>query len=174
MIIDLHTNQVVALIISGVASVSDFRTRRIPNTLTFGGTALGFVYAAATGHGGGILGGVEGWALGFAMFLPMFLLGGMGAGDVKLLACLGAWMGPQQTFAMALYSMIAGGVLGIAVGLATGYLRQAFRNIWALLAYWRVMGIRPLEEVSLAGSKGPRLPYAIPIAAGAVWAILLH
>jgi prepilin peptidase CpaA len=117
---------------------------------------------------------VEGWALGLALFLPMFLLGGMGAGDVKLLACLGAWLGPQETFWMAIYAMIAGGVMAIGVALATGYTRQAVSNVWRLLKYWRVMGVRPLPELTLATARGPRLPYAIPIAAGAVAAIWMR
>jgi hypothetical protein len=67
--------------------------------------------------------------------------------------------------------MIAGGVMGIGVALATNYARTAVSNIWMLLQYWRVMGVRPLPELTLETSRGPRLPYAIPIAAGAVAAI---
>jgi prepilin peptidase CpaA len=173
MIWGLQVNHAAALFLGGFACVFDLRTRRIPNALTFGGAAVALAYALASQGFGGLLIGLEGWGVGLALFLPMFLLGGMGAGDVKLLACLGAWVGPAETFWMAIYAMIAGGVLGVVVALTTGYARQAAANVWMLLKYWRVMGVRPLPELTLANGRGPRLPYAIPIAAGAVAMILL-
>jgi len=169
----MQVNHVIALLLGGLACGFDLRTRRIPNLLTFGGAALAFVYAVTMNGFGGFLTSVEGWGVGLAIFLPMFLLGGMGAGDVKLLACLGAWVGPQGAFWMAIYAMVAGGVMGIIVALATGYARQAVSNVWMLLSYWRVMGIKPLPSLTLEHGRGPRLPYAIPIAAGAVAMILL-
>lgn len=136
----------MALILGGLACVFDLRERRIPNLLTFGGAAAALVYATASQGWGGLLNSVEGWAVGLALFLPMFLLGGMGAGDVKLLACLGAWIGPQEAFWMAIYAMVAGGVMAVAVALAAGYMRQAISNVWMLLKYWRVMGVRPVPD----------------------------
>ena len=174
MVFGIQTNHVMALLLGGLACLFDVRTRRIPNWLTFGGAALAFGFAVATHGLGGLVAGLEGWAVGFALFVPMFLLRGMGAGDVKLLACLGAWVGPHDALWMGLYAMIAGGVMAIGVALATGYARKAVSNIWMLLQYWRVMGVRPVPELTLATSRGPRLPYAIPIAAGAVAAIWMR
>jgi prepilin peptidase CpaA len=174
MTLGMQTNHIMALLFGGLACVFDCRSRRIPNLLTFGGAALALAYALATYGFGGLVTGLEGWAVGLALFLPMFLLGGMGAGDVKLLACLGAWVGPREAFWMAMYAMVAGGVMGIGVALATGYARQAFTNVWTLLQYWTVMGVRPLPELTLATARGPRLPYAIPIAAGAVAAVWMQ
>jgi prepilin peptidase CpaA len=174
MVFGIQTPHAIALLLGGLACVFDLRTRRIPNPLTFGGAALALGFAVATHGLGGLVTGLEGWAVGFALFVPMFLLGGMGAGDVKLLACLGAWVGPQAALWMGLYAMIAGGVMGIGVALATNYARTAVSNIWMLLQYWRVMGVRPLPELTLERSRGPRLPYAIPIAAGAVAAIWMR
>src|SRR5947207_746215 len=119
-----------ALFLGGLACVFDVRSRRIPNLLTFGGAALAVAYSVVSHGFGGLLASVEGWAVGLALFLPMFLLRGMGAGDVKLLACLGAWVGPLQAFWMAIYAMMAGGVLAIVVALATGYASQAVSNVW--------------------------------------------
>ena len=174
MFFGIQSNHAMALLLGALACLFDLRTRRIPNLLTFGGAALALGFAVATHGLGGLVSGVEGWATGLALFLPMFLLGGMGAGDVKLLACLGAWVGPQEAFWMALYAMIAGGVMGIGVAIATGYARKAVSNIWMLLQYWRVMGVRPLPELTLEQARGPRLPYAIPIAAGAAAAIWMR
>jgi prepilin peptidase CpaA len=174
MILGMQTNHGVALLLGALACICDIRTRRIPNLLTFGGALLALLFAVAGDGPGGLRTSMEGWAVGLVLFLPMFLLGGMGAGDVKLLACLGAWCGPQQAFWMAIYAMVAGGVMAAGVAVATGYMRQAISNIWVLLKYWRVMGVRPLPELTLTNGRVPRLPYAIPIAAGAVAAIWMR
>jgi len=169
----MGVNQVAVLFVSGIACVCDLRTRRIPNLLTFGGSALAVAYSLWISSLGGLAASVGGWTAGLALFLPMFLLGGMGAGDVKLAACLGAWLGPRAALFVALYSAIAGGVMAVSVALATGYFKQAVANVWLLLAHWRVVGIRPLPELTLEGSRGPRLPFALPIFAGAIAAMWL-
>ncbi len=169
----MGTNQAVVLVLGAIACVCDIRTRRIPNLLTFGGAALAIVYSLWVSGLNGLVSSVGGWGIGCALFLPMFLLGGMGAGDVKLAACIGAWLGPMAAVFFALYSAIAGGVMAVGVALATGYFRQALANVWLLLAHWRVVGVRPLHELTLETAKGPRLPFALPIAAGAIAAMWL-
>ena len=167
----LEPGQVVALILSAAACWFDVRTRHIPNLLTFGGAAVALVYSLVTGGPGGLLTSALGWLAGAALFLPFFVLGGMGAGDVKLAACLGAWLGPLAAVYADLYAALAGGAMALALALATGYLRTALTNVWLLLAHWRTAGIRPLPALTLEASGGPRLPYAVPIAAGALAAI---
>src|SRR5687767_13789570 len=91
-----------ALVLVMGASVSDLRTRRIPNLMTFSAAAAGLLYHsfAAAGHGAVASGG--GWLIGALLFFPIFALRGMGAGDVKLLAALGAWLGPRDVVWVAL------------------------------------------------------------------------
>jgi prepilin peptidase CpaA len=156
------------------ASVADLRTRRIPNVLTFGAAALAVAFHAASGgwreaawSGGGLF-------VGFAAFLPLFLLRGMGAGDVKLLAAVGAWLGPAGANWTALYAAIAGGAMAVVLALSRGYLGTAFTNLWSLAGYWRVVGPRPYDGLTLQSAAGPRLPYALAIAAGAVVTIWLR
>jgi prepilin peptidase CpaA len=158
--------QTAAIALAVVAAVWDLKTRRIPNALTFGAALLAIV---AHGYAGGISGAgwsIAGWLAGVAFFLPLFALGGMGAGDVKLLAALGAWLGPGAVVWVALFSLIAGGVLGLGVALGYGYLTQAFANILWMFQYWRSEGPRPVPDVTLATHKGPRLAYAVPVFAG--------
>jgi prepilin peptidase CpaA len=165
---------VVALAIAACACVTDLRSRRIPNLLTFGGAVAGVLFHAVTGSTHGLLMSTGGWVVGLMVYLLPFLLGGLGAGDVKLVAALGAWLGPHDVAWLALYAGVAGGVGALAIALLHSYLSQAFRNIYLLLMHWRVAGMRPLHEVSLAGSAGPRLAYAVPVLAGLIATIWLQ
>jgi prepilin peptidase CpaA len=162
----------IAIGIACIGCVTDVRTRRIPNVLTFGASIAALVFHSVWGDGA--LPCLEGWAVGLAAFIIPFALGGLGAGDVKLLAALGAWLGPYQALWLALFTGMAGGVLAIFVAVFNGYLGQALSNVWLLLAHWRVSGIRPLHEISLDGSSGPRLAYAVPILVGTVLTVWLR
>ena len=90
----MQINHAMALLLGGLACATDLRTRRIPNLPTFGGAALAFVYALATHGFGGLLTSLEGWAVGLAILPADVSAWWHGAGDVKLLACLGALGGP--------------------------------------------------------------------------------
>ncbi|OFW17220.1 MAG: hypothetical protein A3F70_09940 [Acidobacteria bacterium RIFCSPLOWO2_12_FULL_67_14] len=164
----METPYIVALGIAAVACVTDLRTRKIPNVLTLLAALAAFFFYAVVGRGEGLLVSVAGWLAGAAVFFIPFALGGLGGGDVKLLAAIGAWVGPAAVVWTALYTGIIGGGLAVVIGLSHGYLRKALSNISLLLMHWRVAGFRPLPEVSLAGSRGPRLAYAVPILAGLV------
>lgn len=159
---------ICALAVGCAACFTDVRSRRIPNALTFGAAAAAVVFHTLAPQGTGLVSALAGWFVGaLIMFVP-FALRGLGGGDVKLIAALGAWVGPANAVWLALYAGIAGLVMAVVVATYHGYLRTAFRNVWFLLQHWTVNGIRPLEEVSLEGSSGPRLAYALPIFAGLV------
>ena len=155
------------------AAVIDVRTHRIPNILTFGSAAVAFGYFAWTAGAPGLGASAGGWAIGVALFLPMFLLRGMGGGDVKLLGAVGAWLGPWGVLYAGLYSVLAGGVLALVVGAMHGYLGKAFRNIWGLLGLWRAAGIQPLPGLTIEDAAGPRLAYGVAIAAGTLATVWL-
>jgi len=154
------------LVLGVVGSAWDLRTRRIPNWLTFGGSAAALGFHLVTGGLPGAGFSLGGWVVGCALFLPFFALGGMGAGDVKLLAAMGAWIGPVGAFWAWAFAAIAGGVLAVVVALLRGYLTTALRNVWGVLCYWRVAGVQPVDEMTLGGGTGPRVAYALPIAVG--------
>src|SRR5207247_11228898 len=113
----MNIAQAIALTLGAVACWCDMRTRRIPNALTFGGAALGIVYSLVASGPAGLATSLGGWFTGLALFMPMFLLGGMRAGDGKVAAFLGAWLGPTTTLFVALYSALAGGIMAVAVAL---------------------------------------------------------
>jgi prepilin peptidase CpaA len=162
----MTTAQVAALVVAVAACVTDLSTRRIPNVLTFGSAAAAFVYHTGVSGASGLGFGLAGFALGAVLFVPLFVLGGMGAGDVKLLAAFGAWLGPGDVIWVALYGSIAGGIAAVIVGLARGYLRRAFQNVYSLLMFWRIAGVRPMPELTLDTAHAPRLAYAVPLFAG--------
>lgn len=162
----MPASQVAAAGLVLLACVPDLRTRRIPNSLTLGAAVVALVFHAAVHGLAGFGLSAAGWLVGAALFFPVFALRGMGAGDVKLLAAVGAWLGPGDVLWVALITSIAGGILGILVAAYHGYLRNAMTNIFALLMHWRHSGVQPLEQVTLSGSRGPRLAYAVPIAVG--------
>jgi prepilin peptidase CpaA len=149
------------------ACVTDLTARRVPNVLTLGAAAGAFGYFLAGPGGPAALGwSVVGFLAGGLIFLPLFALRGMGGGDVKLLAALGAWVGPVPIVWVALYAALAGGVMAIIVALSRGYLRQAVTNVGSLLTFWRVSGLGPHPALTIDSAASARLPYAVPIAAG--------
>jgi prepilin peptidase CpaA len=103
-----------------------------------------------------------------------FCLGGLGAGDVKLLGAIGAWLGPSVVLRVALYSTMAGGVLALALAVRSGYARTAFRNIAFLLRYWMTVGIRPAEGLTLTELHAPKLAYAFPVLTGVLVTLWLR
>jgi prepilin peptidase CpaA len=173
-VVNLSVSDTAVLLIGGAACVTDFRSRRIPNVLTIGASVAALVFGALSGGLVGAAWSTAGWAVGCALFLPWFVLGGMGAGDVKLLAALGAWAGPSSAVWIALYAGLAGGILALVVSLAKGYLGESLRNVWGLLMFWRIAGVRPHPELTLGAGKGPRLPYAFPITVGAMAVLWLR
>jgi len=156
------------------ASAFDLCSRRIPNALTFGAAAIALVVAAAAGGASGLGASLAGLAVGFALWFPIYLLGGIGAGDVKLMAAIGAWLGPALALYAGLYAGIVGGTLGVSFALAHGCARQTMANVQLLLVHWRVTGFTPHPQLTLATATGPRLPYAVPILAGTVMALWLR
>ena len=168
----------VTLVLTAV--VCDLRTRRIPNRLVMVGIALGLLFQIAPPMGGGLLASSSSLALlggltGLAMFLPFYALRTMGAGDVKLLAMVGVWLGPQHVAWAALWTLLAGGALALAVALGTGALRQVLANLHSMVTS------SPTQVPSGGLPASPRvtgrLPYAVAIGCGAAFELaraLLH
>ena len=165
---------VAALCIAVVAAACDLRSRRIPNLLTFGAALAALAYHAVTGGPWALASSAGGWFVGAIIFLIPFALRGLGGGDLKLLAALGAWIGPQDALWLALYTGVAGGVMAVIVALYYGYLRRALRNVWLLLCHLRVAGLQAMPDLTLDGSSAPKLAYALPILMGMVGVVWLR
>lgn len=163
-----------AIVVAAGATITDVRAARIPNALTVISGLTGLVAHTMLPGGSGWLTSVAGLAGGLAVFFPFFALGGLGGGDVKLMAALGAWVGWPDVISLALYAALAGGVVAIGVGLSHGYLRQAFGNLRALLKTWLIAGVQIEPSMTLEHGRGPRVPYALPIFVGLIVTLWLR
>jgi len=158
-----------------LACLWDLRQRRIPNRLLGAGLAAAVVLQLGCGAPWALLTNcLAGFALGLAMFLPLYLAGGMAAGDVKLMATVGAFIGPALAFQSALATYCFGGLMALAIVLARGRARVALANVRALLRplWWRLSGVRLAPEPPPASVGG--MPYALAIAAGTLTVMVLH
>lgn len=162
------------LAIATAASITDVRTRRIPNVLTFGAAAAALVVRGMLSGSDGVLDSSIGWLTGFIVLFPLFFVRGLGGGDVKLVAALGAWAGANDALWLALYTSMAGGVMGIGYSLSRGYLRTAVANLGVIGNHWLYSGFQPVPGLTLDSADRPRLPYAIPILAGTVLTLCLR
>src|SRR5436309_8439245 len=104
-----------AIAVASVAVYTDTRRTRIPNWLTFPALGVGLAMHAILGGTEALMPSLQGAGLGLLLFLVPFLIGGMGAGDVKLLAALGAFVGPEHVFIVFFVSALVGGVTGLLV-----------------------------------------------------------
>ena len=102
-------------IVLAVAAVTDLRFRKIPNLLTFPAMATALCYHLATGGLEGFLFSASGLVLGIAVLIVPFLLGGMGAGDTKLMGVVGATLGPKGVFIAALLTCLFGGIYALII-----------------------------------------------------------
>jgi prepilin peptidase CpaA len=96
-----------------VAVTTDLTRHRIPNLLLFPALALSLMLHTLFSGAEGFLSALAGLSLGIAMLLPLYAMGGMGAGDVKLLGVVGSFLGPWGTVVAGMSTMMAGAVLGI-------------------------------------------------------------
>jgi prepilin peptidase CpaA len=143
----------------------DLKARRIPNYLTGGAALAGLVFQGACCGWPGLADGFLGLALGFGLLIVPYRFGVMGAGDVKALAALGAWLGPPGTFRLFVYMTLAGGLMALASLWWHGCLWSACRRLWALLLNLGLTwGLKPEPETAPAGQYG--LPYGAAMAAG--------
>ena len=159
----------VLLALLAVAALTDYRSFRIPNWLTGGGIVFALVYAFFTPIPGATwFAPVTGMLLGFVLTIPMYITRTMGAGDVKLVAMIGAFLGPLAVLYSILFSFITAGVAAIGFATARGAVRRLFSNVRSILsglAWSAIGGIRPVASLDPGASIGS-LAFGISIAIG--------
>jgi prepilin peptidase CpaA len=149
------------------AAVVDWRSHKIPNWLTVPAAVLGLAFHAMTPGGIGPLGSLAGFAIGFGLLLLPWLLGGGGMGDVKMLAALGAWLGPLLILAAFGLGALIGTIMALAVVAANVVSSGVISTQKQFVAAGGAAAMRGENR------KARRvLPFAVPMAA-ATWLIVL-
>lgn len=172
------------LSVLAVSVITDLRSRRVPNLLVIGGLFIALILQSIGAPGPGILelpgsaigvlSALTGVAVGFAALFPLYALRAMGAGDVKLMMIVGAFLGPLQTLGVVVLTFAAGGVLAISMALWQRSFRQLVLNLRFMLttsAVSAASGTSPKFE-PLQQTAG-RMPYAVAIAAGTLLQLYL-
>jgi prepilin peptidase CpaA len=154
----------VLLGLLSLAVASDLRSRRIPNSITIPGLLAGLAFGALAQAGVPVT-ALLGAGLALLVGFPLFALGGLGAGDVKLFMAVGAFVGPGGLLSVLVYGGLAGGVLAIASAVRRGALLTLLRNTLNLLFHWFTGG-RAGERLDLHQDGVHTIPYGLAIAAG--------
>ncbi len=167
-------SSVFGLVVTAViAAWYDWTSWRIPNALLAASAAASLILALFAVDGIGLASSLAGGLTGLGLFMPVYLLRRMGAGDVKLLATLGLFSGPLLCIDIALMSSLAGGVWALS------YLFMQSRHGQQLrFAVQSVLGTNFIRLSSqspaptLDGKQGAMMPYGLVIAAGTIAALL--
>lgn len=174
------------LVLLGVGAATDMRRRRIPNTLTMGGAVLGVLVNGIFFGLHGVQQSFLGWGLGFVILIIPFLQDAIGAGDVKMLAAVGAWGGTALVFRTAVLGALVGAVIAIGYLIVYGdiaiLLRQLGRYIRLRLfltasLVWPGALALAVEMGDLTITRGDRrprrtIPYGVAVALGGLAALL--
>jgi prepilin peptidase CpaA len=153
------------LIVLCTATITDLHSRRIPNWLVFPYWLAGIVVQGVFFGWHGIGQSLAGAGLSIGIFGGLFLLGGMGAGDVKLCAAVGAWIGPAQMIFALIFTALAGGVIVMIWAAMGGFLLDLFKGTGDLMAGWKSGTLRD-PEATIENPTRRKMPYAPAIAIG--------
>jgi len=149
-----------------IACITDVRWRRIPNALVAVLALTGFAFSVTLeSWGPGLVRASAGLVLGFAIWIVFHVTGGLGAGDVKLFAAAGAWLGPGGAWRAALVAALAGGVLSLAVLASQRRTRDGVERVAVSLS---MLSLAPLGKVAPDQERKAYLPYGVALACGAL------
>lgn len=170
LVMDPRNSVLFALLI--VASVSDYRTYKIPNWLTGGGVLFGLGYSLVAPFSpyNAFLWALGGMLLGFVMMVPLYAIRAMGAGDVKLMTMIGTFLGVHDTFFAVIAAFIVGGIAAVGFGIfhrALGRMLINIRSAAQVTVFSALGGARPDARIDAATSVG-RLPYGVSISVGTI------
>ncbi len=148
-----------------LAAAWDFRFHKIPNRLTFPTAGLAVAYHAAMNGFSGFLFSLEGIGMGIVILLPFYLLGGVGAGDAKLLGAVGGFLGPKGVFAAFLFTALVGGFYAVGLLVFHGYLKKTVLRYGTMLKTF--LWARNFIYIPPPAAEGkPKLWYGLAIALG--------
>lgn len=158
-------------VILTIAAISDLRSHKIPNWLTFSTIIAGIIYHTYIKGYQGFLFSVQGVFLGFAFLMVFYLMGGTGAGDVKLMGAVGGLLGPKGVFIAFIFTALLGGIYAIVLLLLHGGLKDKVKRYGMMLKTFiftnRLIYLPPENK-----EKKPVLCYGVVIALGTLLSVM--
>jgi prepilin peptidase CpaA len=151
-----------------IATVTDLRTRRIPNWLVFPFLLAGLGTNTVMNRWSGLENSLLGLLTGAAVMGLFCFLGGMGMGDLKLCAAVGAWIGPGQLVIALVTTGLVGGLMALVWAFAGGFARELFFGTGDLILGIPKRGLRRHPTLTLENPSSRKMPYAPAIAIGTI------
>jgi len=159
-----------AVLVPGIlwASWIDYSQRRVPNWLNAALLVAGFTAQGFFNGWSGLQAAAGGMLVGFGVLILPWCMHAMGAGDVKLMAAIGAWLGPWMTLKSFVVGAAFGGVVAVLMILCSGRARQALANCQVILAKLsnRQSAFSDYGSAKSFGSSSQLLPYGVPLTVG--------
>jgi prepilin peptidase CpaA len=158
------------------ASWVDYSQRRVPNWLNASLAAAGLIMPGVYFGWSGVGAGMLGILVGFGVLILPWAVHGMGAGDVKLMAAIGAWLGPWLTLLSFAVGAIVGGVLALIMIFSTGRAIHAYTNLQTIVSKFRRFdtAFSEVGGTKAFGESSQLLPYGVPLTAGTIGVLLTY
>src|SRR5436190_1042892 len=157
------------LVMLVIATVSDIRNRRIPNWLVVPFLAAGITVSTATQGWSGLRQSLLGVLVAALLLGMLYWLGGMGMGDVKLCAAIGAWIGPRQLSLALVMMALAGAAMALFWAIRGGFLKESLNGAGDLIWGFGKRGLRRHPTLVLGNPRARKMPYAPAIAIGTIF-----
>ncbi len=162
------------IVVVVAAAVIDVRTKKIPNWLTLPSCVIGVCLNTFQEGLRGLEVSLLGFALGFSLLFFVYLLGGMGAGDVKLLSAVGAFLGPRLVFYAFVWMALSGGLMAVALIVSKRAVVKTSQNLKFLMSGWLTGSSGRDSHLTIQNQSLHKLTYGVAIAAGTVMAVLIQ
>jgi prepilin peptidase CpaA len=168
----MHSNQLIpafAVVVTLAAAVTDVRSRRIPNRLTYPAMLAGLALQAVSHGWRGLLLAASAGLFWGVVFLLFYLVQAMGAGDVKLATALGCISGFADAQRLMLATAVAGGLLAVIFMVRSRRVAQTLRSTVSVMAFHVQHGLKPHPEINLHNPKTVRMPYGLAFMSGTLY-----
>ena len=164
----MDSRDVALFVLIGICGVTDLRSGRVYNKVTYPAILIGFGLNAWLERAEGVWSSAEGFLLAAVLMGGLALIGGMGGGDAKLLAGIGAVRGYPFIIEVFFYSFLVGGAMALIVAIWQGRLWTILRRVGAML--YTIVVFRRLPQTEWNDVKSYKIPYGVAICLGALWA----
>jgi prepilin peptidase CpaA len=160
---------VLLVTLLAITSITDLLYCKIPNRVVFPAMVCGIIYFSIVSGLSGLMWSMGGIILGICLLLPLYLMGGMGAGDVKLMGAVGSILGPQGVLIAFLYSAIVGGIYALFLLARSKVFSETAGRYWLM-----AKGFLWTRQFTYIPPKGtlPSLCYGVAISLGTMLSVL--